>query len=136
MDRLVIAGGPRVGKTTHALRLFDARQEADMQAGKPIRVFHTDEVIHLGWSEASDAASLWFDEEGPWIVEGVAAPRALRKWLRRHPTSKPCDAVLWMGLRAFEPLTQGQVTMGRGALTVWQSIAPELRARGVQIVWR
>lgn len=116
--RIVIAGGPRCGKTTFAATLGEAK--------------HTDDLISMGWSEASAETSSWFDATGPWVVEGVAAPRALRKWLAAHREGKPCDVVHWMG-RPYEQLSPGQLGMLRGCETVWAEIVGELRRRGVEI---
>lgn len=119
--RIVIAGGPHVGKSTAADLL-----------GLPVR--RTDDIIGMGWSEASAEAATWFDAPGPWVVEGVATPRALRKWLAAHPHGKPCDRVYWLTtVRA--PLTKpGQAAMAKGCATVWVEIEPELRRRGVEIL--
>jgi hypothetical protein len=93
----------------------------------------TDELIDLGWSEASQAASEWFDEDGPMVVEGVAIPRALRKWLERNPgDSKPVDKVVLL-TAPHEDLSRGQQSMTKGLHTVWDKIEPELRRRGVEI---
>jgi hypothetical protein len=118
--RVVIAGGPRCGKSVLSSKL-----------GIP-RVRGTDELIGLGWSEASLAASRWFDEPGPWIAEGVAMPRALRKWLAAHPVGKPCDLVVWLGV-AVVARVAGQESMAAGCLKVWQEVRPELFRRGVRI---
>ncbi len=114
--RLCIAGVPRAGKTT--------------LAGQGPHVRHTDDVKGEDWSEASEAVSHWLDEPGPYTIEGVAVPRALRKWLARNPTGKPCDVVVWMGTPLMD-LSPGQATMGKGALTVMSEILPELHKRGV-----
>lgn len=117
--RLVLAGGPRVGKST-----------VSRVIGSP-RVRGTDELIGLGWSEASEAASKWFDEPGPWLCEGVAMPRALRKWLARS-AGMPADIVIWIG----EPIVArvaGQDSMAAGCLTVWREIRGELARRGTLI---
>lgn len=118
--RVAIAGGPRCGKTTLASALGVA----------PVR--HTDDLISKGWSEASAEAATWFDETGPWIIEGVAVPRALRKWLAAHPDGKPCDIVYWLDTPHTE-LTKGQRGMLRGCETVWREIVGELERRGVEI---
>jgi len=122
--RLAIAGGPRCGKTTAARKIGGA-------------VYSTDDLIDLGWSEASEAASEWFDLDAPsFVVEGVAVPRALRKWLARNPDGRPCDQVRWMG-DPFERLTRGQAVMFSGCSTVMREIVPELRRRGVDVTgWR
>lgn len=149
MTRICIAGGPRTGKTTLAGKIAAdivtmecdscGWPAAEHGCATPILgrviapVRHTDDLIHLGWSEASAAAALWFDEPGPWIVEGVAVPRALRKWLASHPAGKPCDVVYWLE-DPHEELTPGQAAMTKGCATVWEEVADELHARGVEIV--
>jgi hypothetical protein len=54
-----------------------------------LQPMHTDDLIALGWSEASAAVIPWISRPGPWIIEGVAVPRALRKWFAANPTGKP-----------------------------------------------
>ena len=117
MSRIVIAGGPRTGKTTLS-KLVGAST-----------VRHTDD---LGWSEASAEVSTWFDVDGSWIVEGVAVPRALRKWLAANPDGKPCDVAYWLE-EPHERLTPGQASMAKGCAKVWGEILPELEARGVDV---
>lgn len=116
--RLCITGAPKTGKTTLA-----------NVSGLPVR--HTDDAMDLGWSEASAEAAGWLDAPGPWVVEGVAVARALRKWLGQHPEGKPCDKVLWLST-ARQPLTPGQEAMGKGAMRVLGDILPQLHARGVE----
>ena len=158
MTRTVIAGGPKTGKSTLADAL-DIRPDPNgcELCGSPERggrystleegpgdplecplcdsipyVRHTDHLIHLGWSEASAAAALWFDTPGPWVVEGVAAPRALRKWLAAHPEGKPCDVLIVL-TEPHEPLTPGQAAMAKGCETVLREVRGELERRGVEI---
>jgi hypothetical protein len=119
-SRILIAGGPRVGKST--LSEFSA-------AKLGVKAQHTDDTIELGWSEASLAVSKWFDKPGPWVIEGVAIPRALRKWLAANE-GKPCDLIFWSNLNKVER-TPGQSSMAKGVDTVWTGILPELRTRGV-----
>lgn len=114
--RRAIAGVPRAGKTTLARTLGAVRS--------------TDDVMGLGWSGASDEVAAWLDEPGPLVVEGMAVPRALRKWLRAHPEGRPVDEVVWLGTPR-EELTPGQRRMGAGADTVMREIESELRRRGV-----
>jgi dephospho-CoA kinase len=118
--RIIIVGSPRCGKTTMAEMLgMDLCVEPRC----------TDSLIGEGWSEASAQVATWFDEPGPWIVEGVATARALRKWLKANPGA-PADLILLM----IEPVveqTPGQAAMGKGVLTVWNDVVPTLRARGL-----
>lgn len=122
--RIVIAGVPRAGKTTLGNR---------MAAELGHEVMHTDDLVHLGWSEASAEAATWMLARlgGSWIVEGVAAIRALRKALA-STRDKPCDKLVWLA-RPYVEQTDGQRSMGKGAETVLAEIEPDLRARGVFI---
>lgn len=117
--RLVIAGVPRAGKTTLA---------RDLHA-KDVR--HTDDMKHLEWSEHSEAVAEWFREPGPWIIEGTAAVRAMRKWLRSEATA-PCDTVLWMP-DPREELTPAQSGMAKGIITIWEEILQQLLDLDVQV---
>jgi hypothetical protein len=125
IDRLVIAGIPSGGKTT---------KSSALAAISGARVLHTDDLISTHeWSAASLEVSEWFDRPGPWIIEGVATVRALRKWLKRAPMGKPCDAVLWMD-HPFQTLDGGRFGMARGCFTVWYEVRPILIDRGVEIL--
>jgi adenylate kinase family enzyme len=122
--RIVIAGGPRTGKTTVARELASALRV-------PLR--HTDDLIDRGWVEAGRAAAAWLDEDGPWIVEGVAAPRALRRWLKRHRRGRPCDVIAFFAA-AVIPRTPRQDAMAKGCATTYRAIRRALLRRGVREV--
>lgn len=116
-ERVVIAGGPKTGKTTLAAAP-DAR--------------HTDDLIGtLDWSAASAEVARWFSEPGPWTIEGVACIRALRKALDTSP-AKPCDRVILL-TRPHVMRTTGQEAMWKADAARWREIEPELRRRGVII---
>jgi hypothetical protein len=118
-ERVCIIGYPGTGKTTLANELGGGRS--------------TDDLINLGWSAASDAASYWFDDPGPWVIEGVAVPRALRKWSRRHPGEPPpVDRVIRL-TRRYRDLEPGAVAMGVGMDTVIRSILPWLEAATIDV---
>ncbi len=123
-SRIVIAGGPRSGKSTLA---------GNISRGGRVRVRGTDELLALDWSDSSLVASSWFEYPGPWICEGVAMPRALRKWLARNPQGAPADLIVWMNT-AVSPRIAGQEAMAKGCATVWREILPELERREVRIV--
>lgn len=111
--RVLVAGGPRTGKTTLAQTL-----------GWPI--IHTDSFIYLGWSEASAEVARLIDVPGPWCIEGVAVARALRKWFmfRIGRRVRP-DVCIHLSV-PLAPLTDGQRRMAKGCETVWRQIADDL----------
>lgn len=121
MSRIIICGGPRTGKTTLA-EAMHARELTSHPPGPSIR--HTDDLIAThDWSAASQhTADEWLNEPGPWIIEGVAMARALRKWREAHPYGEaPVDRVI----RLVTPLvavTKGQETMAKGEERVWSEI--------------
>lgn len=122
--RIAIAGGPRTGKSTLAKALSNIQG---------VQVYPTDSIIKTDWSETSQLASTWFDTAPTFIIEGVAVPRAIRKWLARNPTGKPCDKLYWLA-PAYVPLTKGQEAMSKGCFTVFKEIRAELERRGVEVV--
>ena len=116
--RIVIAGGPRTGKTTLAASL-----------GLP--VLHTDDLIPLGWVAAGAATVAWIDQPGPWVIEGVTAARVCSRWLKRHADGAPCDLIAFLTRPAI-PRTRGQEAMAKGCAKIFSEIAPVLAARGVR----
>jgi adenylate kinase family enzyme len=124
VSRILIAGVPRSGKTTLSARLA---------AESPgTRVLHTDDLIAThDWSAASAQAALWMEGDD-FIAEGVAIPRALRKFFAAHPAWSPAGVVYWLGV-PYETLTKGQAAMARGCETVWAEVVGELMRRGVVI---
>jgi hypothetical protein len=141
MTRICITGGPRTGKTTLAKEVWVDEERARLPGNYVVtQLRHTDDLIeqcaHLGkdaWSEASRIASTWLDEPGPWIIEGVAVSRALRKWHEAHPGEPPpVDRVIYLDL-PFEKWTPGQQAMGRGVATVHENdVEPWLREHGMR----
>ncbi len=122
--RLIIIGGPHVGKTTLARRFKD---ELGITTTR-----HSDDVKHLGWSESSEFASKWFSEPGEWVVEGVQMARALRKWLAANPdTSLDVDIITLS--KPMTSLLKGQESMAKGVQTVFREIETQLVKRGARI---
>lgn len=120
--KIVITGGCKCGKTTLANSLSCPS------------TLHGDDLMSTGtsWSSLSEEMSWWFDRPGSWVIEGVQATRALRKWLAEHTTGKPCDRVVRM-TGPLVHLTEGQLAMNKGEETVWAQIMSELSQRGVEI---
>jgi hypothetical protein len=115
-DRIIICGWPNSGKSHHA-------EELSAKLGIPVR--HTDSLIRtMQWSDVSETVSHWFDEPGPWIIEGVAIPRALRKWKARNPDTNevPFDKLIIMPEPDTTEMKPGQISMGRGHDTVLKQL--------------
>lgn len=126
-QRIVVCGAPSAGKSTYA-------KVAARSSGA--RVVALDSLVSThAWSEQSAVAAGWLDSlaSAPFIIEGCAASRALRKWLASHPAGRPCDLVVRLTLPRI-PLSAGQARLAKGEETIWQEIASELAARGVAIL--
>lgn len=124
--RLLIAGVPRSGKTTLSAELESKHRCAAM---------HTDDLIgKLDWSEVSrHVAEDWFTRAGPWVIEGVAVPRAIRKWFRdMRRTDAPCDRLIWMPVPRLE-LSAGQRAMAKGCISVYDEVIKRLLETGVEV---
>jgi hypothetical protein len=123
--RIVIIGPPKAGKTTLGRDLAES-------SGAQLR--HTDDLIgELDWSGCSERiASDWFAQPGPWIIEGVAAVRALRKWLVGNREGRPCDQIIALS-KSWVPLTPRQAGMATACASIWGSIRGAVLARGVSI---
>ena len=122
-SRIAIIGAPRAGKTTFALKLA---------AELGVQVRHSDDLIGThDWSAASEhIATVWLPEPGPWIVEGVAVVRALRKWLESNPTGSPCDKIIVLETPRVA-LSPRQAGMAKACATILDGIRWPLLARGV-----
>lgn len=120
--RILVSGGPRSGKTSLGKSLLAMCQEGT-------RLRSTDDLIgQLEWSEASQEVSRWMSEPGPWIIEGVAVERALRKWLAENGTTLPFD--LWIVLLdPIVPLTARQAAMGKACETIRTGVLSEVNVR-------
>ena len=129
MRRTLITGAPRTGKTTMALSLTKAHVPSVFKRDQ-LRHFCTDPQHlcpagvngtppELDWSACSQwVCDKWLSLPGPWVIEGVAVPRALRKWQAAHPNEPPpCDQLIVL-TEPHEALSQRQEAMGIGLLSV------------------
>lgn len=135
MTRIAITGGPRTGKTT----LGDILRVEEMESGRRLAVplRHTDDLIgKLEWSDASAEVARWMDAPGPWIIEGVAVSRALRKWREAHPGEPPpVDRVIYLS-EPHVDTTPHQHAMAKGVRKVHDEIESWLAEHGVQTEYR
>lgn len=76
---------------------------------------------------------MWLNAPGAWVCEGVAMPRALRKWLAANPQGSPADVVLFVHHEVTHR-APGQRAMAKGCETVLREIAHELTARGTEVL--
>lgn len=111
--RIAIIGWPGTGKTTLGKQLAE---DLGLQYSS------TDEAMHLGWSQASEEVAKWLDRRS-YIIEGVALPRAFRKWRANHPgEAAPVDRLVHLSTVYRDPLKPGEISMGKGIDTVLKEL--------------
>jgi hypothetical protein len=129
--RIIILGGPRVGKSTLSEKLQSELSVPTLHTSLELEdLFPVDQPE--SWSQQSEHASKWFDDPGDWICEGVQMARALRKWLKAHP-GKPLDADIFLLRQPMVPQRNGQKAMMKGVETVFREIEAELVKRGARV---
>ncbi len=128
--RVVITGGPRVGKTTFAAALLE-----EMRRQWPgMTCFATDDMIGAAdWSEQSAELAERYLQAGPWLIEGVTNVRALRKFLDRDLGDKPCDVVIYFDYPVVE-LTSRQEGMRKSCRTIFDQARERLESAGVVVL--
>ncbi len=109
--KVAITGAPKSGKTTFT-DLF-----------KNCKIIHGDDYIKdFEWSQQSAMlANLVNEMPNSLIIEGVVVPRAIRKGMK-------VDCVVYL-VKIWEELTNKQVAMGKGIVTVLNEVSemfPEL----------
>lgn len=121
-QRVVIVGGPRVGKSTLS-KTFDCY------------VRHSDDLIDSGldWStQSARLANEMVTTDGPWCFEGVRLVHALRKALLLRPGHRFCEKVIVL-TQPHEQLSTSQAGFGKGIMKVWREIEGELRGLGIEV---
>lgn len=124
--RRLVTGAPRTGKTSLGIKLAQGEGMrhlcTDPQDLCPAGVAGT--PLGLEWSACSEwVARHWLELPGPWVIEGVAVPRALRKWRAMHPDAPPpCDELIIMS-EPFMALTTKQLAMGDNLHSVLDEMA-------------
>lgn len=133
-SRIIIVGGPKSGKTETSNALSKIIYERTIP-GFTIPLRHTDDLIGKGlsWSEESLHVSTWFDDPGPWIIEGIVTVRALKKWLARSPIhEKPADYIFYAEV-ARVPLNLKQQALMKQCNDVWKEVWLPLLSSGVVV---
>ncbi len=139
--RVCIVGGPGCGKSTLALATAKRMgvivlcTDTAAQAARsfnPHGVLYAPDSFERDWSGLSAwVAGGWLNRPGPWVMEGVALSRALRKWRSSHPDeAPPCDKLIWC-TEPYLELDDGQDRMLVGSNTIMAGLLdswPELEA--------
>jgi len=120
-NRIIITGHPYAGKTTLA-RTMDL----------PIYSTDTIEQCRIAYNNVTYLPGLvpkeyvseyiienWFNKP-KFIIEGVAAVRALRRWARMYPRVMPCDKIIF--LRNNSPFER-HISMTKAIDTIWDEIS-------------
>lgn len=118
-NKILILGGPRGGKTTHARYL-------SRRLGIPVQHFD-DYIKKYDWSEMSDQIAQWLDDPGPWIKEGVAGVRGLRKWLHKNKRNPDFEIIVLNEPRI--KLTPGQDRMHKNHSKILKECIDEIDKR-------
>lgn len=130
MQKILITGSPKAGKSQLAKKI-SMSTGAEHYCTDPFRM--CDQGAHgtpdsLEWSETSQfIADNWIGKKQ--LVEGVAVPRALRKWRKANPNADvPFDKLIVLE-GTFEELSKGQEAMYKGTIKVLNEVIeswPEL----------
>lgn len=125
--KIIIAGGPRCGKSTLARTL-----------GCP-HVWATDWLLDTFFEryapgtmhKLADEIVHWMARPGPWVIEGCPTILAIREWL--HLTrQKPCDKLIWLDT-PYEELNPARRQLLRMCDATFQDTHEWLHRLGVKI---
>jgi hypothetical protein len=133
--RTIIIGGPSRGKSTLADEIR-ARSGAPVYCGDPAStvryrypyVTYLPEGLpfHGDGGGAAWIASNWLTMRGPWVIEGHALARALKRYLAVDGPC-PADRIVVLDCPAHRVETPGQARMHLGVMTTWSKIARNSR---------
>ncbi len=157
MNRIVIVGGPRCGKSRLARELrkrgyptfcgdpFDKVKEPEPQ------VTYLRDGMGMGSESSRHIVDRWLPMPGPWVLEGHIMARVLRKWLddRENRTDHgvcetaaqeaaawPCDRIVVFPEQHPDVDTEvGQRNLHKGTMTVWRGIEDYFEGMTVIMRW-
>lgn len=135
--RIVIVGGPRVGKTTYATKI--AKQLGCHLGSTGKRTEQEDGLIstdnymkRADWKTLPDVVIKDLKDRESFVLEGTQAARVLRRWLKEDPSSAKIDKVLVFN-RPWVERNAGQNAMAKGVATILRDMAPLLRDSGIEV---
>jgi adenylate kinase family enzyme len=118
---IIITGVPKSGKSTLAVKWAEEKNQ---------QLCRTDDMIEMmEWSEISNEIAKWIEGGDDEIIEGVAAVRGMRKWLKAHPDKQLPNLIFIFLYRPKIELTPGQVSMAKAVITIWEEIREDLQNR-------
>lgn len=141
--RAGVIGGPGCGKSTLARALAkragclvlctDTLEQAGSRAVQDGTLYAPSQFTGQ-WSPLSQwVCDGWLNRQGPWVIEGAALVRALRKWHAAHPGELPPLERLHWCKEPLMDLSPGQHTMlsghdtiANGLLDEWPELADRL----------
>lgn len=124
MKRIIVIGAPLAGKSTYAQKSGLPHYCTDpISLSRDRHETATYMPETLSWHDQSDfVVSQWFTKPGDWIIEGVGAVRALRKWVAKYPGVMPCDQIIVINSK-YTRLSEGQMAMAKSIFKIWGEIS-------------
>jgi len=142
--RIIIAGGPRRGKSTLAKEYMEMGYP--IYCGDPLSkvkdpiqgVTYLPEGMPFSGDNGPAQYILdnWLPLPGPWVMEGHIMPRVLSRWLENSKGSQqwPCDLIIILDRPALVPTVQGQESLHKGCMTVWNRISESFPIEMIEII--
>jgi broad-specificity NMP kinase len=122
--RIIITGFPKTGKITLANQL-------GRKYNVPIK--STDSLVDRSWSDMSCEIANWINEPAPWIIEGNAVVRGLRKWIKIKQQKRLDGVSIFLMTHTNSLYSSGQMALAKAIRTIWEQIRMDLADRGARI---
>lgn len=137
--RIAIVGGPLRGKSTYAAKLaslyrlpvYCGDPKSTVRVASPDVTYVPEGLPFRGAGGVADfIAREWLVLPGPWVVEGHAVARALRRYVMDGPPHPPADQIFVMVSGPYAAESERQRAMARAVETVWSQIKEHPFFRG------